>query len=55
MTVGVVLVNNTAQAYIGDGATVNATRTLIRARTSESVNSGAISAGGAGIASVKGL
>ena len=55
VTVGVLLVNNTAQAYIGDGATVNATRnTLIRARTSERINSGAISAGGAGIASVQG-
>mgnify|MGYP000291077933 CR=1 FL=1 len=56
VTVGVVLVNNTAQAYIGDGASVNATRrTLVRARTSEDVNSGALSAGGAGITSVQGV
>ena len=56
VTVGVVLVNNTAQAYIGDGAEVNASRNmLIRARTSESVNSGALSAGGAGITSVQGV
>ena len=55
VTVGVLLVNNTAQAYIGDGATVNASRdTLVRARTSESINSGALSAGGAGITSVQG-
>ena len=56
VTVGVVLVNNTAQAYVGDGAEVNASRNmLIRARTSESVNSGALSAGGAGITSVQGV
>ena len=56
VTVGVLLVNNTAQAYIGDGATVNATRrTLVRARTSEDVGSGALSAGGAGITSVQGV
>ena len=56
VTVGVLLVNNTAQAYIGDGATVNASgETLIRARTSESINSGALSAGGAGITSVQGV
>ena len=56
VTVGVLLVNNTAQAYIGDGATVNATgRTLVRARTAEDVGSGALSAGGAGITSVQGV
>ncbi len=55
-TVGVVLVNNTAQAYVGDGAEVNVSRNmLIRASTSESVNSGALSAGGAGITSVQGV
>ena len=55
VTVGVLLVNNTAQAYIGDGATINASRkTLVRARTSEVVGSGALSAGGAGITSVQG-
>ena len=56
VTVGVLLVNNTAQAYIGDGAVVNATRrTLVRARTSENIGSGALSAGGAGITSVQGV
>ena len=56
VTVGVLLVNNTAQAYVGDGATIDAGRkTLIRARTSEDVGSGALSAGGAGITSVQGV
>ncbi|MGC6517441.1 MAG: hypothetical protein ACON49_05385 [Candidatus Puniceispirillaceae bacterium] len=56
VTVGVLLVNNTAQAYIGNGATVNASgKTLVRARTSENVGSGALSAGGAGITSVQGV
>ena len=56
VTVGVLLVNNTAQAYIGDGAIVDASGDmLIRARTSEDVNSGALSAGGAGITSVQGV
>ena len=56
VTVGVLLANNTAEAYIGQNATVNVGGdTLIKARTSESVNSGAISAGGAGITSVQGV
>ena len=55
VTVGVLLVNNTAEAYIGEGATASATRNmLVRARTAEDVNSGALSAGGAGITSVQG-
>ena len=56
VTVGVMLVNNTAEAFIGENADVYAGRNLtIRARTTESVNSGAISAGGAGITSVQGV
>ena len=56
VTVGVMLVNNTAEAFIGENADVYAGRDLtIRARTTESVNSGAISAGGAGITSVQGV
>ena len=56
VTVGVMLVNNTAEAFIGQNADVKAGRDLlVRARTTESVNSGAISAGGAGITSVQGV
>ena len=56
VTVGVLLVNSTAEAFIGEGAEVNAGGdTLITARTNEEVNSGALSAGGAGIASVQGV
>ena len=56
VTVGVILVNNTAEAFIGQNADVKAGRDLlVRARTTESVNSGAISAGGAGITSVQGV
>ena len=55
VTVGVMIVNNTAEAFIGNSAQVNATRnTLVKARTSEDVNSAALSAGGAGITSVQG-
>ncbi|MGC6439628.1 MAG: leukotoxin LktA family filamentous adhesin [Candidatus Puniceispirillaceae bacterium] len=55
VTVGVLLVNNTAEAYIGEGARANAGENLlVKARTAEDVNSGALSAGGAGITSVQG-
>ncbi len=54
-TIGVLLVNNTAEAYIGRNAVVNVEDDiLIRSRTSEVVGSGALSAGGAGVASVQG-
>ena len=55
VTVGVMIVNNTAEAFIGQNAQVNATRnTVVKARTSEDVTSAALSAGGAGITSVQG-
>ncbi|EHI49802.1 hemolysin-type calcium-binding region [SAR116 cluster alpha proteobacterium HIMB100] len=54
-TIGILLVNNTAEAYIGRNAVVNVEGDLlIRSRTSEVVGSGALSAGGAGVASVQG-
>ncbi len=54
-TVGVLLVNNTAEAYIDDNAVVNVEDDLlIRSRTSELVGAGALSAGGSGVASVQG-
>ena len=55
-TVGVLLVNNTAEAYIDDNAIVNVEDDLlVRSRTSELVGSGALSAGGAGVANVQGV
>ncbi|MDC1135924.1 hypothetical protein OAT45_04360 [Alphaproteobacteria bacterium] len=55
-TVGVLLVNNTAEAYIDDNAVVNVEDDLlITSRTSELVGSGALSAGGAGVANVQGV
>ena len=55
-TIGVLLVNNTAEAYIDDNAVVNVEdQLLIRSRTSELVGSGALSAGGAGVANVQGV
>ena len=55
-TIGVLLVNNTAEAYIDDNAVVNVEdQLLVRSRTSELVGSGALSAGGAGVANVQGV
>ncbi|MGC6512260.1 MAG: leukotoxin LktA family filamentous adhesin [Parvibaculales bacterium] len=55
-TVGVLVFNTSSEAYIGTNAVVNVSEDLtINSETQESVGSGALSAGGAGITSVQGV
>ncbi|MGC6476026.1 MAG: leukotoxin LktA family filamentous adhesin, partial [Parvibaculales bacterium] len=55
-TVGTLVFNTSSESYIDSNASVNVSEdTLIHASTAESVGSGALSAGGAGITSVQGV